>query len=95
MHGSYRQLMTPPMPSTYILKSQVSGKFYIGSAADSATPVAEHQRGQTASTRGRGPWKLMYEEHFETISQARARERQIKSWKSHRSIQELIDKNCG
>ena len=33
----------------------------------------------------------MYQEHFESLPEARKRERQLKSWKSHRSVQELID----
>jgi predicted GIY-YIG superfamily endonuclease len=52
--------------------------------------LAEHNHGQTLSTRNRGPWQLIYQEEFETLAEARRRERQIKSWKSHRSIEELI-----
>src|SRR4051794_11855564 len=79
------------MPSIYILRSQSSGRFYIGCAELPLLRLAEHQRGQTISTRGRGPWTLVYQESFDTLSQARQRERQLKSWKSHRSIQELIE----
>jgi putative endonuclease len=79
------------MPSLYILRSQSTDKFYVGSAVDVHARLVHHQNGHTPSTRGRGPWELVYEEHFATLSEARARERQIKSWKSHRSIQELID----
>jgi len=32
---------------------------------------------------------LVYQEHFGSLAEARQRERQLKSWKSHRSIQEL------
>src|SRR5690348_6488330 len=79
------------MPAVYILRSESSGRFYIGCAEDPRTRLSEHNRGQTKSTRGRGPWLLVYQEQFRTCSQALARERQLKSWKSHRSIQELID----
>jgi len=79
------------MPSVYILESQTSKRFYIGSAIDAEIRLAEHQRGQTQSTRGRGPWMLVYREEFGTIAEARRRELQLKSWKSHRSIQILID----
>jgi putative endonuclease len=79
------------MAVAYILQSQSSQRFYIGSGADALVRLAEHQRGQTPSTRGRGPWVLVYREEFATIAEARRRERQLKSWKSHRSIQELID----
>jgi len=33
----------------------------------------------------------VYREDFETLPEARRRERQLKSWKSHRSIWELIN----
>ena len=79
------------MPAVYILKSESTGRFYIGCAQDPQYRLTEHQRGQTLSTRGRGPWLLVYQERFDTLAQARQRERQLKSWKSHRSIQALID----
>jgi predicted GIY-YIG superfamily endonuclease len=33
---------------------------------------------------------MVYREDYPTLVEARRRERQIKSWKSHRSITELI-----
>ncbi|MBV8051715.1 MAG: GIY-YIG nuclease family protein [Acidobacteriaceae bacterium] len=65
-------------------------KFYIGCTSDLSARLQEHQRGQTTSTCSRGPWKLVFQDEFETLAEARRRERQLKSWKSHRSIQELI-----
>ena len=65
------------MPAIYILKSQTNERFYIGSAVDAEIRLAEHERGQTKSTRGRGPWVLVYREAFDTIVEARRRERQF------------------
>jgi len=78
------------MPSVYILESESTHRFYIGCAENPLARLAEHQRGHTTATRGRGPWALVYQEAFENLIQARRRERQLKSWKSHRSLQELI-----
>ena len=86
-----RSTSTTIMPAVYILQSLTSTKFYIGCAEDPMLRLSEHQRGQTKSTRGRGPWTLVYQESFQTLFDARRRERQLKSWKSHRSIQELIE----
>src|SRR5206468_14673 len=80
------------MPSVYILQSESTRRFYIGCGEDPQIRLQEHQRGQTKSTRNRGPWILVYKEECDSLSEARRRERQLKSWKSHRSIQELIDK---
>jgi putative endonuclease len=85
----------PEMPATYILKSQSTGKFYIGSALHLDQRLAEHQRGHSPYTRDRGPWILAYCEHYETLLEARRRERQMKSWKSSRSVQQLIDAAFG
>jgi putative endonuclease len=79
------------MPAVYILQSESSKRFYIGCAGQPELRLKEHNRGQTISTRARGPWMLVYQERFDTLVEARRRERQFKSWKSHRSIQELID----
>ena len=79
------------MPTTYILKSESTGGFYIGSALHLDQRLAEHARGHSPYTRGRGPWVLTYSENYATLSEARRRERQIKSWKSSRSVQDLID----
>ena len=79
------------MPFLYILQSETTRKFYIGTAVDIPSRFAEHQRGHSSYTRGRGPWELVYQEQYETLAEACRRERQLKSWKSHRSVQELID----
>ena len=91
--SSVRSRPGPPtslMPVVYILQSETTQRFYIGCTANVQARVAEHQRGQTTSTRGRGPWLLVYQEQFATLAEARQRERQLKSWKSHRSLRELI-----
>jgi putative endonuclease len=80
------------MPAVYVLQSEASGKFYIGSAEDLPSRLAEHMRGHSPYTRNRGPWVLKYSEAHPSLAEARRRERQIKSWKSHRSVQELVDR---
>ena len=83
------------MPFLYILQSKTTGNFYIGTAVDSDARFSDHVRGQSLYTRGRGPWTRVYQEEYPTLAEARRRERQLKSWKSHRSIQELIDRDRG
>src|SRR5260370_16583482 len=53
----------------YILQSESSGRFYVGSTDDLDRRLSEHLRGHTPSTRGRGPWKLVYTEPFGTLTQ--------------------------
>src|ERR1017187_2296312 len=79
------------MSYVYVLQSQSTKKLHIGCTPHVSGRLATHRRGQTASTLGQGPWALVYEEEFWTLSGARCRERQLEAWKSHRSIQEVID----
>jgi len=75
----------------YVLRSRASGRFYIGSTTDLKRRLAEHARRNSPYTRDRGPWELVYQEEYAELAQARRRERQLKSWKSRRSIQQLIE----
>jgi putative endonuclease len=83
------------MALLYILQSERTGRFYIGSTEDLARRLEEHRRGQTASTRGRGPWKLVYQEEFESLLAAHRRELEIKRWKSSKMIEALIREAVG
>ena len=79
----------------YILESQSDGRFYIGHSNDLQRRLAEHNDplyyGSKTTKRFDGPWTLVYFETYSTRSQAVLRERQIKSWKSRKAIQSLID----
>ncbi len=75
----------------YILQSQSSGRFYVGSTSDLARRLSEHNRSHSPATRGRGPWLLVHQESFPTLAEARRRELKIKKWKSAKMIAALID----
>ena len=69
--------------------------FYVGSSDDLERRISEHLRGHSPATRGRGPWKLVYTEEFETLLEARRRELEIKRWKSAKLIQALVRSSVG
>ncbi|MCZ6614223.1 MAG: GIY-YIG nuclease family protein [Chloroflexi bacterium] len=73
----------------YILQSESSGRYYIGSTKDTAQRLTQHNAGMMKSTRSFRPWRLVYTETYETLPQARNREAQIKSWKN-RSYMETV-----
>ena len=83
------------MAFLYILQSEATGRFYVGSTPDLQRRLAEHFRGHALATRSRGPWKLVHQEQFETLLHARRRELEIKSWKSATMIRALIDSSVG
>ena len=46
----------------YILQSETTGRFYVGQTADLAERLRRHRDGRTTATKGRGPWRLIYQE---------------------------------
>ena len=62
----------------YVLKSD-SGRSYIGHSKDIDNRVAEHNSNKNKATKGKGPWKLIYSEEFETRAEAMKREKYFKT----------------
>ena len=73
----------------YILRSESSGRFYIGHTNDLDDRLRRHNEGRTEVNKGRGPWQLVYREEFPTRQAAVARERAIKNRKSRIYIESL------
>ncbi len=62
----------------YVLKSEKNNRFYIGSTNNLERRVKEHNSGQSTYTRSTRPFRLIYQEEFSNLSEARKRERQLK-----------------
>ena len=74
----------------YILRSEATGRFYVGHTENLQKRVFEHNNGRTDSIRNRGPWVLVYSEEYATRSEANRRERQLKRMKSHVWLERLV-----
>ena len=74
----------------YIIQSEFDGSFYVGYTSDLDKRLEAHNNGQSRYTRKKMPWKLVYNESFDTKTEALKRERKIKMKKSRRYIQWLI-----
>ena len=72
----------------YILKSN-NNQYYIGATSNIRNRVKYHNAGRVRSTKSNKPWSLIYKEKYNTLSEARSREKQIKSWKSRKAIERL------
>ncbi|MEB7463509.1 GIY-YIG nuclease family protein [Staphylococcus succinus] len=73
----------------YIVKCK-DGSLYTGYAKDIAQRVAKHNRGQGAKyTKIRRPVELVYQEMFDTKSEALKREYEIKTYSRTKKL-ELI-----
>ncbi|MEK9183952.1 MAG: GIY-YIG nuclease family protein [Patescibacteria group bacterium] len=75
----------------YILKSLKNNSYYTGSCGNVDKRLNLHNNGLVKSTKGYIPWDLVYKEKFESLSLARSRELQIKSWKKRSYIESLIE----
>jgi putative endonuclease len=63
----------------YVLISEKDGKFYTGSTDDLKRRMAEHHAGYSNSTMNRRPLRLVYYEACLLESDARRREKYLKS----------------
>tara|TARA_B100001971_G_C17689537_1_gene286322 strand:+ start:75 stop:323 length:249 start_codon:yes stop_codon:yes gene_type:complete len=75
----------------YILRSETSGHYYIGSTNDIEQRLKQHNSGIVKPTKGTRPWRLMRTEVLATLAQARRREMQIKSWKNPSYMERVLE----
>ena len=78
------------MHYVYILKSLKTGRYYVGCTNNPKSRLKKHNSGSVKSTKPYKPWKNTYIETYKSLSEARKRERQIKSWKKRKAIEKLI-----
>ena len=70
------------MPHYFYFARCVDGSLYAGTCVDLAAREAKHNDGSGAKyTRSRRPVRIVYSEEFETISEARRREAEVKRWR--------------
>ncbi len=80
------------MPVTYILYSEKLDKYYVGPCTDIERRLYEHNIGHSKFTSLGIPWRIVHQEEFATLLEARQREMAIKKMKSRKYIEELIAK---
>ena len=78
------------MPWVYILQSEKDNKFYIGSTKDLNQRMKCHNKGKVRSTKSRMPFKLIYSEEFDTVTQARQRENFLKTGQGRKWFKDNI-----
>lgn len=63
---------------------------YIGSTNNVYRRIDEHNKGKSTFTKNKGPWTLIFVEHFETRKDAYRRELYLKSLKKRSSLEKII-----
>ncbi len=78
------------MHYVYIIYSSKSDKYYIGSTDDISGRIRRHNSNHKGFTGHANDWCLKYTETFQDKSNALAREKAIKNWKSRTMIEKRI-----
>lgn len=76
----------------YVLQSEKTEQLYTGFTSDLEHRVGQHDAGITKSTKNRGPWRLVYQEQYDSRAEAMRREKFLKSGKGREQLAALIAK---
>ena len=75
----------------YILKSEKTAEYYIGSTENVENRLKLHNYGKVKSTKSLRPGQCVFIQNFHTLKEARDMEIRVKKWKSRRAIERLIE----
>jgi len=78
------------MQYTYIIESKKDGDWYTGCCSDLKKRFLQHNIGEARSTKGRGPFRLIYYEACLDKFDAFARERYLKSGMGKRYLKNRL-----
>ncbi len=63
----------------YAIQSHKDGRIYVGLSKNPDVRLVEHNNGETKSTKGFRPWKLIYQKLIGSRLEARKEEKKLKS----------------
>lgn len=75
----------------YILKSESTGRFYVGQTVNLEDRLFRHNSRKSIATRSGLPWTLIFKKDYQSRSDAIIAEKWIKRMKSKDIIQQIID----
>ncbi|MGC9611150.1 MAG: GIY-YIG nuclease family protein [Minisyncoccia bacterium] len=78
------------MVYTYILKSKKDGNLYTGSTNDLRKRFKQHNENKITSTKGRGPFTIIYYEACMNDHDARVREKYLKTGMGKRYLRNRL-----
>ena len=77
----------------YILANKVTDRYYIGSTDNLSRRLKQHLAGSVRTTKILGIKELVFTEEYNSLEEARLREKKLKSYKSKKYIKWLISNN--
>ncbi|OGW67627.1 MAG: hypothetical protein A3A88_04465 [Nitrospirae bacterium RIFCSPLOWO2_01_FULL_62_17] len=78
------------MHYVYILLNEAKTRTYTGVSDDIEKRLKEHNEGKVKSSRHYRPHRVIYTEEFQTLSEARQKERFYKSTTGRRRLKEIL-----
>ncbi|MEK9154836.1 MAG: GIY-YIG nuclease family protein [Patescibacteria group bacterium] len=75
---------------TYVIKSKKDRKWYTGSTNDLRKRFKQHSNNEISSTKGRGPFMLIYYEACVNDHDARVREKYLKTGMGKRYLKNRL-----
>lgn len=77
----------------YVLKSKVAKKSYVGSTDNLERRLSEHNNGKSLYTSKYLPWEIIYTEEFQTLKEARDKEKYLKTRSGRRFLKNVVFKS--
>lgn len=74
----------------YILISLKDKKTYTGSTDNLEKRLSEHNSGKVKSTKNKAPLRLIYSESFQTLKEARVREKYFKGCSGRKKLKDIL-----
>lgn len=74
----------------YLLRSRLNGNFCIGFTHDLRKRLTEHNYGLDRSAKAYKPWELLYYEAHRNESDARRREKYLKTTAGDRALKKML-----
>lgn len=78
------------MHYVYVLQSETYSGLYIGMTSNLRRRFEEHQSGESLSTKGRRPWKVIYYEAYLEMQDAMGREEFLNSGSGRRFLDKQL-----
>jgi putative endonuclease len=80
----------PDMYFVYILRSESTGRYYVGHTKNINERLPYHNANYSKALKNRGPWTVVYSEAHDSRSEAMKRELRIKRQKNRQFIDQLV-----
>ncbi len=74
----------------YVLKSEIHGIRYIGSGENVEERLRRHNKGDYKFTKGHRPWKIIYQEEYNSRGEAVKREKFLKTGQGRKFLDSIL-----